>query len=174
MQLDGAVGELLLGDGVAPLTRLDATLLHRVRLQEQVEFDAIAPDAFEVIEVNGAGQGFDDDGVLPAREADDPARGLAAVELSRALDGIWKTKPLTGPGDGGGIVNLGRDGDDVRDGIISFFRGREGRLPRSGQKGWDAVNSAASKFNVRSASTGMARSHLANWPTIRPAAIDAV
>src|SRR5262245_53861661 len=83
---DAAVGQRLLGDGVALLAGLQAGLLDRVGLQEAVELRLFATSAFKAVEVDGARRGVDDGGVLPAGQVQQQASRLAAEELRGAPD----------------------------------------------------------------------------------------
>src|SRR5262245_38153022 len=65
LDLDAAVLERLLADGVALLTGLQLGLLHGVELQEAVQVGLLAPAAPVVVVAHRTGGGVDDHGVVP-------------------------------------------------------------------------------------------------------------
>src|SRR5262249_20145521 len=69
--------------------------------------------AAEVVVADCAGQGVDNGRVPPARDLDDEALGLAAVELGRALHRRGQIQPPARGRDGVRVVDPGLDSDDV-------------------------------------------------------------
>ena len=102
-----------LGEDVALAAGFLASYLDRIALQKPVELLLLAPTATEVVELHGAGLGVNDDRVLPARQLNQKARDLGAEQLGSPVDRRRQGQMLAGGGDGIGVSNLGRDGDDV-------------------------------------------------------------
>ena len=67
-----------------------------------------------------SGQRLDDGRVLPARQLHDEAGRLATLAVNGPLGRRDQIQPLTGRRDGGWIMDLGLDGDDV--GLVAYVR----------------------------------------------------
>src|SRR3954451_20921941 len=91
---DAAVLNHLFADEQSLLPSVQLRLLNGVHLEEPVEMRPVSPTAFEVVVLDRARQRVDHSGILPARELNQQARRLAAVESRRALDRLAESQPL--------------------------------------------------------------------------------
>ena len=131
-ELDGAVGQGLLDDAVAPLAGLDRGLLDGVGLEEAVELLLRAPAAVVVV-VADAGRSAvsTDDGVEPAGQLDEQPGGLALEQPGGAVDGLGQAEAAAGGGDRRGVADLGLDRHDVAHGWDSWLRGGDVGRPQT-------------------------------------------
>jgi hypothetical protein len=82
-------------------------------LQEAVKVILLAPATSQIVVVQRSSEDVNYDGVLPAGEVDDEAGRLAGVQPGGAVGGLGQPEAPAGGPDGGRVVDLGLDGDDV-------------------------------------------------------------
>src|SRR5262245_33156729 len=149
LELDAAVVERLLGDGVALLPGFEPGLLNGVELKEVIELPRIAPVALEVVVRDLAGGRVDDSRVQPAGQRDEQSGRLAREELCGALDRCWEPHALAGNSHCQGIFNTSLDHDNVAhatyspartDGCASY-PDRSRRSRRAGRASDDCLRS---------------------------------
>jgi hypothetical protein len=113
--------ERLLADAETSLPRLHFGFLDAIHLNKPIELLLVAPVSAEIVVPNGASERVDHDGILPAGELDDQARGRAAVEPCGTLNRFRETESVAGRCDGSRIVDFALNLNDVRHLRISLF-----------------------------------------------------
>src|SRR5208282_462031 len=118
-QLDGTVGQCLLGDLVPFLSGFDPRLFHGVNLKEAIELGLVSPRSIVVIEVDLTGRRVNDDGIRPVGQPDYQPADLAAEELGCAGDRWRQLEAATGGTDSCMVAQFGLDRDNVGQGWVS-------------------------------------------------------
>jgi hypothetical protein len=112
-ELDGTIGERLLDDRMTCLASFDLCSLHRIRLEQAIQFSRIAPPAVVVIEFDVSAGELKDGGKGPARKFDGVASSGAAKKLDRRLNRVGEAEPLASGMQSRCIFHLSFDLDDV-------------------------------------------------------------
>jgi len=127
-ELDGAIGELGLGDRVALAARLQLGCLGGVGLEESREFLRFAPQALEVVMEDRA-IGSDAEGESPAGQLHASAGGDLVEQADLAMGRGGEAQPQAGCGQGRLAFDLGFYGNGVRHGEAPSVRSEKEKAP---------------------------------------------
>jgi len=122
-ELDGAIGELGLGDRVTLAARLQLGRFGGVGLEEAGELLRFAPQALKVVMEDGT-IGSDAKGESPTGQLHAGACGDLVKQADLAMIGRWQAQPQAGGGQGRLAFDLGFD----------RYRVRHGEAPSVGSK----------------------------------------